>query len=460
MASVSSLGAGTSLDLGTLYSSLESAEQTRLTPITAQQTSYKAKLTAWGIVQTSLEKVQTAAKSLQDTKSIAQSKVTSTNSAFSATLANTASAGNYNVEVKQLATAQSLLSPAVSNKDTDLASGDSTITITQSGSSAPMTVSLSQDKTSLVDIRNAINAKQGNVTASIIKADDNKFYLSLTSRDTGTSNKMTITTSDDQLSGYISNSAMSEQMAAADAQLSVNGVDITRSSNTITDAPEGVTLTLNKATPGAAETLTVTKDNEPMVAAIKTFVDSYNSLQTTIKSQTNYNAVSAGSGAQSSKNGDLLGDGALRNIQNRLRSMLTTSQPGSDISSMSQMGITQDVSGKLTIDNTRLNKVLTEKPESVTAFLSGDKKTTGFATQTVNLLGDILASDGSVATATAGINSTLKRLSTTYDAVNASIAATMARYKKQFTQLSSLVSSLDNTSSFLSTKFNAMNNHS
>ncbi len=176
MASVSSLGVGTSLDLNTLYDNLQTAEQTKLTPITQQQSSYKAKLTAWGVVQTALTKFQTAADALKNTSAIAQSKVTSTNIAFSATLASSASAGSYSVEVTQLAAAQTLLSPKVASKDTDLGNSSissRTITITQPGQKNPLTVTLASDKTSLADVRDAINAKQGSVTASIIKADDN-----------------------------------------------------------------------------------------------------------------------------------------------------------------------------------------------------------------------------------------------------------------------------------------------
>ncbi|UQY42734.1 flagellar filament capping protein FliD [Mixta hanseatica] len=467
MASVSSLGAGTSLDLQTLYDSLETSEKTRLTPITTQQSSYKAKLTAWGIVQTSLEKLQTAADKLKDTSSIASTKVSSTNTAFSAALANDAAAGSYSVEVTTLAKAQSLLSKSATSKDTDL--GDSslasrTITIAQSGQSKPMTVTLAQDKTSLADIRDAINQQQGSVTASIIKSDDNTYYLSLTSRDTGTANEMTVTTDDSSLAQYISydksstTNAMSEQVAAADAQLTLNGVAITRSSNTITDAPEGVTLTLTKTNIGSPETLTVEKDNQPMVDAVQAYVDAYNSLQTTIANQTKYTAVDQGSGSQDTGNGDLLGDGTLRNIQTRLRSTLSTaSQTGGDISLLSQIGVTQDLNGKLTVDSDKLNKALNEKSTSVVNFLSGDDKTTGFATQASNLLKSILASDGSIQRAEDGINTSLKRLSDQYDQVTTQIEATMARYKTQFTSLSTLVSSMTQTGNYLTQQFNAMN---
>ena len=469
MATISSLGAGTSLDLNTLYDNLQTAEQTKLTPIASQQSSYKAKLTAWGVVQTSLNKLQTAADALKNTSAIAGTKVSSTNTAFTATLANNAAAGTYSIEVNSLAASQSLLSPKVASKDTDLGdqSLDSrTITITQPGQKDPLTVTLDKDKTSLADMRDAINAKQGSVTASIIKADDNSYYLALTSRDSGTTNQMTITTNDAELAKYISydsantssaSNVMTQQVAASDAKVKINGIDITRSSNTITDAPEGVTLKLNKVTTGTPETLAVTKDNAPMTAAIQAYVDAYNSLQTTIGNQTKYTAVDQGSDKQNTSNGDLLGDGTLRNIQTRLRSQLSTSQAGNDsFSVLSQLGITQDVSGKLTVDSTKLEKALNEKSADVVTFLSGDGKTSGFATQASNLLKDILGSKGSIQNATDGINKTLKRLDTQYKAVSDQITATMARYKAQFTSLSQLVSSMTSTGNYLTQQFNAM----
>lgn len=327
-----------------------------------------------------------------------------------------------------------------------------------------MTVTLASDKTSLADVRDAINAKQGSVTASIIKADDNSYYLSLTSRDSGVANAMTISTNDSELAKYISydaangaNSAMTQQVQAKDAIVKINDITITRSSNTITDAPEGVTLSLTKTNVGSPETLSVVKDNEPMTAAIQAYVDAYNSLQTTIGNQTKYTAVDQGSTSQSTSNGDLLGDGTLRNIQTRLRSQLSTSQGTGAISTLSQMGITQDLNGKLTVDSTKLTKALNESPTDVLSFLSGDGKTTGFATQSSSLLKSILASDGSLQNATDGINKSLKQLSEKYDQVNNQITATMARYKAQFTSLSTLISSLDSTGSYLTQQFNAMN---
>lgn len=85
--------------------------------------------------------------------------------------------------------------------------------------------------------------------------------------------------------------------------------------------------------------------------------------------------------------------------------------------------------------------------------MTGDGKTTGFATQTNNKLTQILASDGQVQNATNGINTSLKKLSDQYDNVNSQIAATMARYKTQFTSLSTLVSSMTQTGNYLTQQF-------
>lgn len=467
MASVSSLGAGTKLELGTLYDSLQTAEEARLTPLTTQKTSYNAKLTAWSVVKSGMEKVQTAAAALQDTSKIAQTKVSSTNTAITATLASNAAAGNYSIEVQALAQSQSLLSKAATSKDAELGTagmGTRTITISQPGQTKPMTVNLEDDKTSLADIRDAINKQQGSVSASIMKADDNTYYLSLTSSESGVKNKMTVTSSDPALSAYIGYDAskpaaengMTEKVAAQDAVVSINNVTITRSSNTITDAPEGVTLALNATNVGKPETLTVTKDNAPMTTAIQNFVDAYNSLQTTIASQTKFTAVAQGTTSQNSSNGDLMGDGTLRNIQTQLRSMLSNTQSGGDISSLAQMGVTQDITGKLTVDSTKLTKALDEKPAGVVNFLSGDGKTTGFATQTNKLLTGMLGSDGALESAKSGINASIKQLDERATAITESITATMARYKTQFTALSQLVSSMDSTANYLSAQFSAL----
>ncbi|CNH61435.1 flagellar capping protein [Yersinia frederiksenii] len=468
MASISSVGVGSNMDLGSLLDKLSAAEQTRLTPLTNQQTSYKGKLTAYGVLQSALAKVETASAALKKADTLATTAVSSTNTAFAATTSSGATAGSYIVEVTNLAKAQSLLSSDVPNATDKLGnSNDSrTITISQPGQKKPLEVKLTSEQTSLTGIRDAINKQEGSVTASIMKADDDTYYLALTSKDTGTKSEMTVSVSgDDTLNNFLNytpsttggSGALTQKVKAEDAALTVNGVSITRQSNTITDAPQGVTLSLKALTKkDEPEQLTITRDSTATKAAIQTFVDAYNSLQTTFASLTKYTAVEAGKD-QSTSNGALVGDGTLRSIQTQLKSQLASAQAqAGDVKTLASMGITQDLDGKLVIDSKKLDKALTDQPNNVTAFFVGDGKSTGFATQIDNLLNTALdTTKGSLKTATDGINKSLKSLEKQVTSTTDSINATIERYKAQFTQLDKLVSSLTSTGNFLTQQFSS-----
>lgn len=464
MASISALGTGSGLDLNTLLSQLSAAEQTRLTPLTTQQTSYKSKLTAYGVLQSALAKLETASTALKKADTLNSTAVSGSNSAFSATTDSAASAGTYSIEVTNLAKAQSLLSADVPSATDKLGSSDATrtITIAQPGQKEPMKISLTSEQTSLTGIRDAINKQEGSVNASIMKADDNTYYLALTSKDTGTQSEMTISVAGDEtLNNFLNytpsstggSGALTQKVKAEDATLSVNGVSITRQSNTITDAPQGVTINLKAVTKeGAPEQLTIVRDNTATKAALQSFVDAYNSLQTTFGSLTKYTVVETGQD-QSTSNGALVGDGTLRSIQTQLKSQLASSQSG-DLKTLASIGITQDLDGKLVIDADKLNTALTDKPNSVTAFFVGDGETTGFATQTEKLLNTALDTTlGTLKTATDGINTSLKNLDKQIAATTASIETAIERYKTQFTQLDKLMTSMNSTASFLTQQF-------
>lgn len=466
MASISALGTGSGMDLSTLLDQLSAAEQTRLTPLTTQQTSYKAKLTAFSVLQSALAKVETASAALKKADTLTSTAVSSSNTAFSAVTDSAASAGNYSIEVTNLAKSQSLLSKEVANTTDKLGNDNATrtITITQPGKKTPTEISLTSDQTSLAGIRDAINKQETGVSASIMKADDNTYYLALTSKDTGTQAEMTVSvTGDDTLNDFLNytpgstggSGAMTQKVAAEDAKLTVNGVAIVRQSNTITDAPQGVTLTLKALTKtDEPEQLSITRDATATKAAVQSFVDAYNSLQTTFASLTKYTAVEQGKD-QSTSNGALVGDGTLRSIQTQLKSQLASSQAG-DVKTLASMGITQDVNGKLVIDSTKLDAALKDKPNGVTSFFVGDAETTGFATQMDNLLNTALdTSKGTLKSATDGINKSLKNLDTQVTATTASITATIERYKAQFTQLDKLMTSLNSTASFLTQQFSS-----
>lgn len=470
MAAFTSLGVGSNLPLSTLLSNLETAEKGRLTPISTQQSSFSAKLTAYGTLKSSLEKFQTANTALNDASLFKSTSASSTSTDLTVSTTAGAAAGTYKINVTQLAQAQSVRTTATV-ADSKTVQGNSneerTLIIKQDSKEKPLEIKLTKDQTSLEGIRDAINNANGGVSASIVKLKDNDYQLVLTSSETGTANKMSISVAgDDTLNQFISfnnpdvvGSGVEQIVEAKDAELTVNGINIVRSSNTITDAPQGVTLNLTKVVNDV--TVTVNKSNDKATSAIKTWVDAYNSLVDTIGSLTKYTSVDAGADAQSTSNGALLGDSAVRTIQTGIRAQFTDVGNGGNFQTLTQMGITQDpTTGKLKIDDAKLKTALTDKSVDVQQLLVGDGKTTGITTKVATQIKGYLADDGIIDSAQDSINSTLKKLTKQYLSVSQSIEDTMARYKAQFTQLDTMMSQLNNTSSYLSQQFESMSSSS
>jgi flagellar hook-associated protein 2 len=470
MATISNLGVGMP-GLSDLYDKLQAAEETKLTAIATQKTKYDAQITGYGKLQSALTTLQTAAAKLAKTDTWNSTSVSSTNTAFAATTSTNANVGEFTINVNKIAKGQVLTTaPGTIDSNTKLlgetTGSNRTITITQAGAdSKPLTVTLADGDTSLNGIAKAINAANGNVSASIVKADNGDYRLMLSSKTTGTDSDMTVTvTGDDTLNAVIGSAALKEQVQSQNAVVNVNGIDIIRQSNTVTDALPGVTLTL-KAPSTADETLSVTRSTDDNKKAVTEWVTAYNALQSTITSLTKYEPPATGATAQNSSNGVLMGDSTIRGVQSDLRALLTNVQTGS-YAIMAQLGITQDplkgadgTFGNLKIDDKKLTQALTENPAGVQAYFVGDGKTTGFATQMNNTLTEMLSTsvgkEGVIQNAKDGINATLKTIGKRYDAMELSIEATMARYKKQFSDLDSLVTKFNSTASYLTSQFSS-----
>lgn len=466
MASFTSLGVGSDLPLDTLLTSLTAAEKKRLTPITQQQTSFTARLTAFGTLKSALEKFQTANTTLNDATLFKSTTASSNSTDLTVSTSAGAAAGIYKINVTQLAQAQSVRTTTLVT-DSKAAQGsqsdERTLIIKQDGKEKPLEIKLTQEQTSLEGMRDAINNANGGVSASIVKIKDNDYQLVLTSTETGLSNKMSISVSgDEQLNQFISfnnpditGNNVEQIVEAKDAELSVNGINIVRSSNTITDAPQGITLNLTKAVNDV--TVTVKKSDDKSTAAIKSWVDAYNSLIDTIGSLTKYTAVDPGAEEQDANNGALIGDGTVRTIQTGIRGKFSASGNSGNFQTLSQMGITLDATtGKLKIDDDKLKNTLASNSVDVQQLLVGDGKETGIAPQISSLVKGYLADDGIIDSAQDSINTTLKKLTKQYLSVSASIDDTIARYQAQFTQLDTLMNKLNNTSSYLTQQFDAM----
>ncbi len=459
-----SLGIGSGLDLGSLLQGLKDSEQGRLVPLERREASYEAKLSAYGLIQSALEKLQTSAEGLGKTELFEGVSVTSKNEAFAATASPEASGGSYSINVDTLARAQSLVSAGQTSMTDPIGDGG-TITLSLGDGagnvSSSVDISLSSEDSTLTGVRDAINASGSGVSASIINdGTDTPYRLVLSSKATGTDSQISVDVQNNAalsgLMGYQYSAAgggsggLEETVAAANAQISVNGIPITSQSNTVEDAIQGVTLTLSSVTT-EPETLSTKSDTGSIKDEFKSLVSAYNRMQSISSELTAFNGPDSDSGI-------LLGDSTARAVQSRIRSALNTPVEEGKYFSMAQIGISLQRDGTMKIDEAKLDKALSTDLAGVSALLTGSETAPGVSTILTDTLKGLTGDNGMLQIASNGTQRSIENIGERMVSMQASIDSTIARYKAQFTELDSIMSSLNSTQSYLTQQFESLNN--
>ncbi|AHG22070.1 flagellar hook protein FliD [Chania multitudinisentens RB-25] len=467
MASISSLGIGSGLDLNGLLEQMSKAEQQRLMPYTTQQTSSNAKLTAYGTLKGALEKFDNLSKELANADFF-NNTTASQHSQFNITTNTRSVAGSYSIDVRQLAQSPILTSTATIAAQTAKLGSDGainrSISITAGVPPKEVKISLHDEQTSLVEMRDAINRANAGVNATIMRVGDNAYALALNSSTSGENSQIAIQVNNDDKLGELFNydpakgaaNPMFASSKGQDAKIQINGIEITRSTNSITDALQGVTINLISTTkPSEPQNLIINTDKQGSADKIKQWVDSYNSLLDISNSLTKYTPVKSGE-SQNSKNGALLGDYTLRGLQSSIKSILSTAQDNPELKGLGNLGIsTNSKTGKLEINNEKLKKAIDEKPQQITNFFVGNGKNTGMATEIHNEIQEYIKAEGILEKTTKSIDKDLERLTTQIARVSESIQNTIDRYKQQFVQLDNMMSKLNGTSAYLTQQFSS-----
>lgn len=458
MASIASLGIGSGLDLSGLLNQLTTAEQQKLTPISTQKAANTAKISAYGTLKSALSSLQDAVAKLADKTTYQALASNLSGTGITSAVTSSAIPGSYKITVNSLAQANSLATTGVADKTTALGTGDLTLTV----GGASKTITIDSSNNTLEGIRDAINAQNTGLTASIVNTGDatNPYRLSLTSNTTGTASAISTSLANGTgtVASLFAAGAMTETAQAKDASLTVNGIAITSQSNTVEGALQGVTLNLSldalDSTGNAkTQTLTISRDTNSMKQAITTFVNAYNALDSTTDNLTAYDS-------KTQKAGQLLGDSTLSSIKNSLRNAMSASISGGTYSYLSDLGISLQLDGSLKIDTTKLDKAVSGDPSALSNFFAGTTSGAGFTTQISSALDNALGDQGSVTNAISGLQSANKRLDDRYTAMQDSINTTIDRYRTQFTQLDSLISQMNSTSTYLTQQFAALSSSS
>ncbi|WP_426700491.1 flagellar filament capping protein FliD [Rhodanobacter sp. Col0626] len=433
---LSSAGIGSGLDVDAIVTALVNAKKTGpQTQITSKATQTNTTLTGLASLNSALTSLQSALSALTKTSTFSSYNAALADTTFgtTSTLSN-AKPGNYALDVTQLATAQKRSSDAY---DKSAAIGSGTLTIGVGANSFNLSVSATD---TLSDIASNINGDSNNpgVTATVVYGAGGAQLL-LSSSKTGVANGFTVSanaTSSDGLSALASKLGAVGTSEAQDAQLTLDGISITSASNSVSGAIDGVTVNLAKT--GSTE-LTVSQDNSAATAAIQGFVDAYNSYAGTVTTLSSYD-VSTGTA------GILLGDTTLTSVQRQISGLLSGTVPGNGIGSLAALGITRAADGTMSLDNGRLASTLKSNPGAVQDLFAGPN---GYATRLNTSLDAFTSKSGVIATRQQSLNDSLTKLNTQQTQLNARMTVYETQLRGQYTALDTLMSSLNNTSSYL-----------
>jgi flagellar hook-associated protein 2 len=396
---ITSTGLGSGLDINGLVSQLMAIESQPLTQMDTKEANYQAQLAAYGQVKSALSGFQAAVTGLQSASSFQSVAANSADtSVYTASASSIAIPGNYSIEVTQLAQSQKLTSSAFATVNDVIGTGtlsfqfgtdDGMGGFTVNSAKAAQNVTIDAAHNTLSGVRDAINAANIGVSASLIN-DGTGYKLSLTSNDTGAANSLKITVNNDSSGTNVDNTGLSQfaydpagsagngknltqTVAAQNALLNVDGINgISKSSNIVTDVVQGVTLTLlKKSASGVPATLTVSSDATSVQSSVNKFVSAYNDLNKTLSGLTAYDPKT--------KQGAILqGDSTIASIQRQLRSMLTANVAGlnGNYKLLSDIGISFQVDGTLALDSTKLQKALASNVSDIAGIFATVGKTT------------------------------------------------------------------------------------
>ncbi|PTU72378.1 flagellar filament capping protein FliD [Chromobacterium haemolyticum] len=425
-------------------------------PLVASQKKldgYNTQLSDLGKIGSALSALQSAITSLSSGSFLQAFKVSSSDTSVAGVSTTSGGVnGTYVVNVAKLATSRQLVFDQFNGADikdakTEITGAPSELKFTINGKE--QTVKLKDnpgDKVTLQSISDKINAEGMGVNASVVKNGDN-YKLVVASTASGTDNKFTISaggtdsgsTSGSTLAGLTqSSTAANESKDAGNADLTVNGVQVSSGSNKVSNAIPGVELDLYKGGAGVSTTVTLNQDTAGIGKNLQSFVDAYNQVLSSIKD---------------ARGGSMKGNASILSIQQKLQDVLTKSIPGVDpvnsFAYLSQAGIAIQKDGTLKLDQTKFNDALKKDPTAV-KNLFGNTSSNGIAQLLNKEINSLLGPSGVVESSKSSINSRISTEKASQDALTARLAARQKQYIQQYTALNSTLAKMQASTNNLS----------
>jgi flagellar hook-associated protein 2 len=476
MATISSPGVGSGLDVNSIVTQLVAIERQPIVQLQSQVSSLQTKLSAFGKLQSNLSALRDAASALTSASTWNQTTGTSSDtSAVAVTTDANNLPGSYSVEVLALARAQSNTSKTYTAA-TDLV-GEGTLriqlgtwgvgnTFTAKPDSAAIDITVGPPAKSLAEVRDMVNAANAGITATVL-TDASGARLVFRSTATGAANgfKLTVTDTDGNNTDVSGLSAlaydpsvgvvtMAQALAAANASALINGAPVSSASNTLSNIVDGMTLILKKETDAPVD-VTTAPDKEAIKKKIETFVNAYNDLNKELAAQTRYDAASKTAGT-------LQGDSAAVGLRASLRATLSGNSSASTMfTRLADIGFDVKQDGSITLTASKLDNALANLGELKKLFATSDTlvpANNGFATLFRQKVDAAIGVDGSIASRSEGLRERISRNEKRQAELEVRVALTEARLRKQYTALDAQMGQLQSLSNYVTQQMTILTN--
>lgn len=446
----SSVGSG--IDFGVIRDAILTQRSRPITLMQNKASEYTTRIDSLKQLNTALASLTSAAEALTNRDlGTGRSITTSDANVVTATATSAANLGSFDINVSRLATSLTQTSRSYSSTTAPVLAGaatTATFELRKGGAATGTSFTIDSNNNTLEGLRDAINDADAGITASIVDVtgDGTGNQLVLTSKDTGASGRVELfeTTSTGTLTDLTVTSINppDNNFSNLNASLSLNGLPISRSTNSFSDAVTGVTFSLKKT---GTSTIGVTQSTD-IENKLRGFINAYNGIQEIVASQYKKDSKDRPTGI-------LAGDSTLRNIQRELRDTIgaESTDNGGGFSSLTQLGITRDNDGKLSIDTSVFNEKLKSNPDDVKALLFGKTENDAGIFQKFHTMSSGLSDSvtGSVQTAIKGYESSLKSLNSKITQRLESINQLRTTLTKKFSVADALIGQLNGQGSAL-----------
>lgn len=443
---VSFSGVGSGIDFDTVRDAIINSRSIPITQMQSKVGTYNNRVDSLKQLNASLAALTGAAQILTNRDlGTGRNAVSGDATIVTASAGVTASLGQIDLNVTRLATNLTQTSSLFASSTAPvLTNGATTATfeLRKGGAATGESITIDASNNTLAGLRDAINAKNAGVTASIVDISGNgtQQKLVLSSKETGAGGRVELaeTTATGSLDALNLNTLNPPDgdFTKLDAAFSVNGLAITRPSNNVTDAVTGLSLTLKKT---GATSVNITQSTD-IENKLRGFVNAYNAVQDFVAGQYKKDGKDRPTGV-------LAGDSTLRTVQQQLRGVVgaASDDNGGALTSLTQLGVTSTNDGHLSFDAAVLNEQLTSRPDDVKALLFGKTETQKGIFQSINQLSSGLSDTitGSVQTAITGYQSSIKTLNDTINNRVDNLARLRASLSKQFAAADAAIGQLN-----------------